>query len=181
MHEDVLAGLWRDKAKALLAVEPFHGSNRHVLVPPSIISEVSINARPATARIRRWVDVLPPTPAPRSEAGWTCGVSQRMLPSPNGGSLCATRSVPSSSSRSITAQRRQADQLVVPKVSGRRRRAATGVRNNRRVRSETVEDHDRRSLPSMAADLAFLTRLTILNTTQFHVPILGTDLARRKP
>src|SRR5215203_6538813 len=39
------------------------------------------------------------------------------------------------------------------------RRAATGVRNNRRVRSETVEDHDRRSLASMAADLAFLTRL----------------------
>jgi hypothetical protein len=35
---------------------------------------------PATARIRRWVEVLLPTPAPRSEAGWTCGVSQRMLP-----------------------------------------------------------------------------------------------------
>src|SRR5215207_2206135 len=123
MHEDVFARLWRDKAKALLGVEPLDGSNRHVLVPPSVISEVSINARPATARIRRWVDVLLPTPAPRSEAGWTCGVSQRMLPSPNGGSLCATRSVPSSSSRPITAHRRQPDQIVVvPKVSGRRRR-----------------------------------------------------------
>jgi hypothetical protein len=30
------------------------------------------------------------------------------------------------SSRSITAQRRQANQIVVPKVSGRRRRAADG-------------------------------------------------------
>jgi hypothetical protein len=45
MHEDVFAGLWRDEAKALLSVEPLHGSNRHVLVPPSIIPEVSTNAR----------------------------------------------------------------------------------------------------------------------------------------
>src|SRR5918994_6496820 len=45
MHEHVLAGLWRDEAKALVGVEPLHGSNRHVLVPPSVISEVSINAR----------------------------------------------------------------------------------------------------------------------------------------
>jgi hypothetical protein len=45
MHEDVFARLRRDKAKALLGVEPLHGSNRHVLVPPSVISEVSINAR----------------------------------------------------------------------------------------------------------------------------------------
>src|SRR4029453_18361286 len=98
MHEDVLAGLRGDKAKALLGVEPLHGSNRHVLVPPSVISEVSINARDRShSPLGRGAA---PTPAPRGEAGWTCGVSQRMLPSPNGGSLCATRSVPSSS-RSI--------------------------------------------------------------------------------
>src|SRR5215203_2909309 len=50
------------------------------------------------------------------------------------------------------------------------RRAATGVRNNRRVRSETVEDHDRRSLASMAADLAFLTRLHDPQTPRSSLP-----------
>jgi hypothetical protein len=44
MHEDVFAGLRGDKAKALLGVEPFHGSNSHVLVPPSMVLEVSIYA-----------------------------------------------------------------------------------------------------------------------------------------
>src|SRR5918993_1266334 len=124
MHEHVFAGLGGDEAVALLGVEPFHGSNRHVLVPPSAISEVSINVRDRShSPLGRGAA---PTPAPGSEAGWTGGVSQRMLPSPNGGSLCATRAVPSSSSRSITAQRSKADQIVVPKVSGRRRRAADG-------------------------------------------------------
>src|SRR5215217_5447753 len=33
MHEEVFAGLGGDEAKALVGVEPFHGSNRHVLVP----------------------------------------------------------------------------------------------------------------------------------------------------
>src|SRR5215203_2345139 len=57
------------------------------------------------------------------------------------------------------------------------RRAATGVRNNRRVRSETVEDHDRRSLASMAADLAFLTRL---HDPQHHaVPCANTRYRSR--
>src|SRR5215207_2373007 len=44
MHEDVFAGLRGDESKALLGVEPLHGSNSHVLVPPSIVSEVSTNA-----------------------------------------------------------------------------------------------------------------------------------------
>src|SRR5215216_3153975 len=44
MHEHVFAGLRGDEAVALVGVEPFHGSNRHVLVPPSIVSEVSTNA-----------------------------------------------------------------------------------------------------------------------------------------
>src|SRR5215218_1787050 len=44
MHEHVVAGLGGDEAEALVGVEPFHGSNRHVLVPPSIVSEVSTHA-----------------------------------------------------------------------------------------------------------------------------------------
>src|SRR5829696_10207307 len=39
MHEHVFAGLRGDEAVALVGVEPFHGSNRHVLVPPSTVSE----------------------------------------------------------------------------------------------------------------------------------------------
>src|SRR5215212_4441899 len=46
MHEDVFAGLRGDEAKALLGVEPLHGSSSHVLVPPSIVLEVSTNAGP---------------------------------------------------------------------------------------------------------------------------------------
>src|SRR5215218_2422853 len=46
MHEDVLAGLRGDEAVALVGVEPFHGSNRHVLVPPSTVLEVSTDAGP---------------------------------------------------------------------------------------------------------------------------------------
>src|SRR5215213_8243804 len=44
MHEEVFAGLGGDEAVALVGVEPFHGSNSHVLVPPSIVLEVSTNA-----------------------------------------------------------------------------------------------------------------------------------------
>src|SRR5215218_4854282 len=44
MHEDVDAGFGGDEAVALLVVEPLHGSNSHVLVPPSIVLEVSISA-----------------------------------------------------------------------------------------------------------------------------------------
>src|SRR5215213_6983387 len=39
MHEHVFAGLGGDEAVALVGVEPLHGSNRHVLVPPSTVSE----------------------------------------------------------------------------------------------------------------------------------------------
>ena len=53
MHEDVLAGLLRDEALTLLGVEPLHGSNRHVLVPPSIVLEVSTNADPTLAPTAR--------------------------------------------------------------------------------------------------------------------------------
>src|SRR5512132_1997283 len=46
MHEDVFAGLRGDEAVALVGVEPFHGSNSHLLVPPSTVLEVSTNADP---------------------------------------------------------------------------------------------------------------------------------------
>src|SRR5919107_2481427 len=46
MHEDVLAGLGGDEAVALVGVEPLHGSNSHVLVPPSTMLEVSITPGP---------------------------------------------------------------------------------------------------------------------------------------
>jgi hypothetical protein len=61
------------------------------------------------------------------------------------------------------------------------RRAATGVRNNRRVCSETMEDHDRRFWYRWPLTWRFSHAFTVLNTTQFHVRRLGTDLARRKP
>src|SRR5215211_6750961 len=65
MHEDVLAGLRGDEAVALLGVEPFHGSNRHVLVPP-----------PPSWRYR-------PTPADAGAGGKgtssTCGLSNLHL------------------------------------------------------------------------------------------------------
>src|SRR5829696_8058168 len=64
MHEDVFAGLGGDEAEALVGVEPLHGSNSHVLVPPSIVLEVSITpgrggaggkgqARPAGCEAKR--------------------------------------------------------------------------------------------------------------------------------
>jgi hypothetical protein len=61
------------------------------------------------------------------------------------------------------------------------RRAATSVRNNRRVCSETVEDHDRRFWHRWPLTWRSSHAFTVLNTTQFHVRRLGTDLARRKP
>ena len=53
MHEDVFAGLRGDEAVALVGVEPFHGSNSHLLVPPSTVSEVSTNAGPTLAPTAR--------------------------------------------------------------------------------------------------------------------------------
>jgi hypothetical protein len=67
-----------------------------------------------------------------------------------------------------------------PAPSGSRR-AATGVRNNRRVCSETVEDHDRRFWYRWPLTWRSSRAFTVLNTTQFHVRRPGTDLARRKP
>src|SRR5215211_1551255 len=101
------------------------------------------------------------------------------------GSLGATRSVPSSSSRSITAQRRQADQIVVPKVSGRRRQAADG----QQPVSVTTGECARKPWRIMTADLWHRWPLTwrsshaftILNTTQLLARRLRADLARRKP
>jgi hypothetical protein len=88
------------------------------------------------------------------------------------------------SSRSITAHRRQADQIVVPKVSGRRpsgsRRAAPGVGNNRSVCSETVEDHDRRFWHRRPLTWRSSRVFSVLNTTQFLARRPGADLARRK-
>src|SRR4029453_12145968 len=53
MHEDIFAGLRGDEAIALLGVEPLHGSNRHVPVPPSTVLEVSTNAGPTLAPVAR--------------------------------------------------------------------------------------------------------------------------------
>ena len=61
------------------------------------------------------------------------------------------------------------------------RRAATGVRNNRRVCSETVEDHDRRFWYGWPLTWRSSHAFTVLNTTQFHVRRPCADLARRKP
>src|SRR5215208_8463431 len=46
MHEEVFAGFRGDEAVVLVRVEPLHGSNSHVLVPPSIILEVSTTPGP---------------------------------------------------------------------------------------------------------------------------------------
>ena len=61
------------------------------------------------------------------------------------------------------------------------RRAATGVRNNRRVCSETMEDHDRRFGHRRPLTWRSSHALTVLNTTKFHAGRPGADLARRKP
>jgi hypothetical protein len=60
------------------------------------------------------------------------------------------------------------------------RRAATGVRDDRRVCSETVEDHDRRFWYRWPLTWRSSHAFTVLNTTQFHVRRLGADLARRE-
>jgi hypothetical protein len=60
------------------------------------------------------------------------------------------------------------------------RRAATGVRNNRRVCSETMEDHDRRFRHRWPLTWRSSHAFTVLNTTQFHVRRPDTDLARRE-
>jgi hypothetical protein len=60
------------------------------------------------------------------------------------------------------------------------RRAASGVCNNRRVCSETVEDHDRRFWHRWPLTWRSSHAFTVLNTTQFHVRRPSADLARRK-
>ena len=96
-----------------------------------------------------------------------------------------TRSVPSSSSRSHHCTTRTGGSACGPE--GQRsapsgsRRAATGACNNRRVCSETVEDHDRRFWYRWPLTWRSSHAFTVLNTTQFHVRRLGRDLARRKP
>jgi hypothetical protein len=108
-----------------------------------------------------------------------------MLPRSQWRSLCATRSVPSSSSRSHHCTTQTGGSACGPE--GQRsapsgsRRAATGVRNNRRVCSETMKDHDRRFWHRWPLTWRSSHAFTVLNTTQFHARRLGTDLARRKP
>jgi hypothetical protein len=46
MDEDVVAGLGLDEAVALVGVEPLDGSNGHAVVPPSVVSEVSVTPTP---------------------------------------------------------------------------------------------------------------------------------------
>ena len=43
---DVVAGLGRDEAVATVGVEPLDGSNSHEVVPPSVVSEVSVTPAP---------------------------------------------------------------------------------------------------------------------------------------
>ena len=59
------------------------------------------------------------------------------------------------------------------------RRAATGLRNNRRVCSETVEDHDRRFWHRWPLTWRSSHAFTVLNPAQFLAGSPGTDLARR--
>src|SRR4029453_5363169 len=75
MHEQIFAGFRGDEAVALVGVEPFHGSNRHVLVPPSIVSEVSTNTDATltpTARDKRNLQVAKQCVSGRciSRAAW---------------------------------------------------------------------------------------------------------------
>jgi hypothetical protein len=61
------------------------------------------------------------------------------------------------------------------------RRAATGGRNDRGARLETVEDHDPRSCHRRPLTWRFSPSSPVRNTTQFLAGMPGTDLARRKP
>src|SRR4029453_9331419 len=58
-------------------------------------------------------------------------------------------------------------------------RAATGVRNNRRLCSETVEDHDRRFWHRGPLTWRSSHAFTVLNTTQFHGWRPGGGVNRR--
>jgi hypothetical protein len=87
------------------------------------------------------------------------------------------------SSRSITAHRRQADQIVIQgqrSVPSGSRRAAPGVGNNRSVCLETVEDHDRRFCHRRPLTWRSSRVFSVLNTTQFLARRPGADPARRK-
>src|SRR5215216_2900442 len=46
VDEDVVAGLGLDEAVAAVGVEPLDGSNSHEVVPPSVVSEVSVTPTP---------------------------------------------------------------------------------------------------------------------------------------
>jgi hypothetical protein len=61
------------------------------------------------------------------------------------------------------------------------RRAATGVRNDRGARPQTVEDHDRRSCYRRPLTWCFSRVFPVLNTTQLLAKNARADLARRKP
>src|ERR671924_701511 len=73
VHEDVLAGLGGDEAVALVGVEPLHGSNSHVLVPPSMVLEVSVTPGPIWGR--------------RQGTSSTCGLRSKREPFPGHGAL----------------------------------------------------------------------------------------------
>jgi hypothetical protein len=64
---------------------------------------------------------------------------------------------------------------------GGSRRAATGVRNDRGARPQTVEDHDRRFWYRWPLTWRSSRVFTVLNTMQFLAGMPGADLARRKP
>jgi hypothetical protein len=59
-------------------------------------------------------------------------------------------------------------------------RAATGVRNNQRVCSETVEDHDRRFWHRWPLTWRSSHAFPVLNSTQLLAKNARADLAQRK-
>src|SRR4029453_11289692 len=73
VHEDVLAGLGGDEAKALVGVEPLHGSNSHELVPPSTSRRYQ-SRRPDRAAARDKLDLrdceAKREPVPGHGSGW---------------------------------------------------------------------------------------------------------------
>src|SRR5215217_1623190 len=60
------------------------------------------------------------------------------------------------------------------------RRAATGVRNDRGARPETVEDHDPGFARRQPLTWRFPRALTVLNSTEFHGETPNADLARTR-
>ena len=124
-------------------------------------------------------------PRRESEAEWTCGVSQRMLPRSQieGGYARQGRCRAAPAGPSL----HNADRRIRSWSEGQRsalsgsRRAATGVRNDRGARPQSVEDHDRWFCHGGLLTWGFSRLSPVLNTTQFHLRRPGTDLARSKP